>query len=69
VKPPGMDSPACLENKTPELSRKRIAPAIAPYLHPVDTIRAAGVVYIAAGRTQLSIGGGCGTRCAQTVLA
>jgi len=24
VKPPGMDSPACLENKTPELSRKRI---------------------------------------------
>jgi|GEM_PF-3348414 len=33
-------------------------------------IRAAGVVYIAAGRTQLSIGGGCGTRyVAQTVLA
>jgi len=45
VKPPGMDPPACLENKTPELSRrylgiqsqtaKATAPAIAPYLRPV----------------------------------
>jgi len=33
-------------------------------------IRVAGVVYIAAGRPRLSVGGGCGTRyVAQTVLA